>query len=741
MGESIQEQLRALSGQIRRPEISAEEAISSAESPSHVVVGSVAGEMVHARGGVLINLEVERQKRSSEVEVGKVNTVHGSPETELGVADQLLRKGDIFTNPETGARQIIEGIRREGATKMVLFTNELEPGVRAEPGEVIRQLPFENFEVQRKAGGFMEWKPVYEQEFDEIFDTCQEAFEAVNVLELQRTKEHTPESLEVVTRVEELAADISVLEEMWDIAKGMENQKAAIKEKLDILDRLKETVALLPESLTQSYALLKKVQDEWKHGHRDDEEEPIEDGVVDNKQKTKKGSIWRNHRETLRKEDGAGKGRVRDMEGLNVAVSGEKVAEKTRREARRGEVHQPMIDFHAYRTSTEELETLWSDETIPLAAWIDTIRQEQADLAVVINELERLGGIGRWEEALESLGAGYQQLTLKADRESVAQYLDNLDTIFIKRKTIKKKDQMAEAEKATRTQRFVEERPKLKEILFKYYGILRTGEAVINELRQAALQRNEIEGEVPASPKRNERREQSHERMPNNNKIQSMLFEARVLLADWSELRQSVDPKKRTVFDQAVKKRLGITRLPQFDFQVRWIETQSERDDWRTSEGREMFVKLDDQLRKYGLIVAACRREVGKFRKKSKKPGRPTATVGSRSLIVEQASKSMGEVWENTNSKLKEELLTGLQALETQKNEDAESAFEILKDSGIPPEDQGTVVIQTLAPAFNEEVKRMLRYVNIQLPPAEMAEFTQGLLSVNPTKENDDVGK
>ncbi len=154
-----------------------------------------------------------------------------------------------------------------------------------------------------------------------------------------------------------------------------------------------------------------------------------------------------------------------------------------------------------------------------------------------------------------------------------------------------------------------------------------------------------------------------------------------------------------------------------------------------------MLAKLDDQLRKYGLIVAACRREVGKFRKKSKKPGRPTATVGSRSLIVDQASKSMGEVWENTNSKVKEELLTGLQALETQKNEDAEAAFEILKDSGMPPEDQGAIVIQTLAPAFNEAVSKVLGHVNIQLPPAEMAEFTQGLLSVNPTEENDDVGK
>jgi len=85
--------------------------------------------------------------------------------------------------------------------------------------------------------------------------------------------------------------------------------------------------------------------------------------------------------------------------------------------------------------------------------------------------------------------------------------------------------------------------------------------------------------------------------------------------------------------------------------------------------------------------------------------------------------------------------LTGLQALETQKNEDAEAAFEILKDSGMPPEDQGAIVIQTLAPAFNEAVSKVLGHVNIQLPPAEMAEFTQGLLSVNPTEENDDVGK
>lgn len=444
--------------------------VAQEKSPAANDEQPVAGEAVHARG----EISPEEPKEPITVVKKKVEeVVTGADESvDSEVTARAIRKGDVFTNPQTGEREVVEGVRKKkenGKTVWtVLFTKELKPGVRAEPGEPMRQMDFRNFEVQRQAGGYAEWTPVYEREYDDIFHDCQQVFEALaEVLEEgeQSGQELSVEALDQADAVGKLSIEAGALDDAWVAMETERNPKTAAK-KLELLDQLKQIVAKLPEPWVEPHPRLKKVQEEWKRLHESREKEIEDEGGSD------RGVKKRVVRPRQREEDT--KRRPQSDDGRNESRYRNKPTESVRDGVEaNGELDARMEKYFQSKKWWEQ--NGWNKESVrPLQDWIDAIRWAQTDLTDVAREIERLGGTGRWEEVMQERSGSYQDFAREVNGDEIDDRIRRIDPALLT--VLEPAGEQA--------QLIGDKRTELYGYLTKYLGVLRAAAMVLAELRQ-----------------------------------------------------------------------------------------------------------------------------------------------------------------------------------------------------------------------------------------------------------------
>lgn len=404
----------------------------------------------------------------------------------------IPEKGDVFVNPTTGTQQIVERVRKDGQDQVVMFTKEIEPGVRQEPGKLIRQLPVENFEVQRDTGEYTEF---HSQEYDNIFNACSEAFEAMNSAYKSLGDNIPSEAQQKMDRVGELAREVGEIDDIWE-ALGNRADPAIIRQKRKLIDRLKSVVAKLPEELLKPFPLLEKIRIERKIVKKSDDtilsKEEIEDK---NKQAGKRPSRGKRIHENDGKERQGNRGRSKAANHNSVAThardhqqqaiqaqpvmpEGERSTPQRRAvfESLSPEELQGIVDdqFVKYGMSRAEWSADWKDdEQHSLAEWVQAIRTAQNDLTDLAQEIRQARRIGRWGEAMDSLDPQYRDFATEANGIEVTKRLGTIET-EVKSLGEGNPERIA-YEKATRQA--------LQPILLKYLDILRAGVSVLAQAK------------------------------------------------------------------------------------------------------------------------------------------------------------------------------------------------------------------------------------------------------------------
>lgn len=305
----------------------------------------------------------------------------------------IPEKGDVFVNPQSATREqlVIEGVRRDGDDTIVLFTPEIQPGVRKEPGKKIRQLPLRNFHI--KASEYSELQPIYKErlnqtaeEFGDIWNASQDLL--VKVLAQDEDSEN-PDVIAERERAIELLQEIGQLEDEWD-ALGDDESRAKLRGAAILLKRSKELVGELPESLVVSNVLLRKIQKEY--GAKVDSLE--EEGGF---QKKKKASKQR--------------GSVNSAEGPKKT----KGRHDSRRESNplmEGTVEKGHSEMEGAHTESES-----DRQESELRYWTDDIRAQQQEREELSARIIDRNLTTEWGEAMKAIDPALEKFARKPFRD------------------------------------------------------------------------------------------------------------------------------------------------------------------------------------------------------------------------------------------------------------------------------------------------------------------------------------
>lgn len=490
MPESLQEQLSTIRPKLASPDaepVSPPETVSvpevlppaSVEAAPTVSGETVEGTAVHERGGILIDLETERRRR----------------ETKLQKNNRMPEAGDLYTDPATGDRLVVDLVRkgREGEEPTIIFSKEKIakrknvkgedevisglPHVPAEPGRKLRQLPLTNFKVER--AGYKEPKYASETkleaqneqataQFNEIFDACQDVFEQV----LGEYEDVSPEAETVMEQVGPLSQQIGLIEDEWN-ALGDDGSRATIQKKISLLDDLKNAVAQLPVPLVESHPTLRLVRREVQKRNADEEE--VMGGKQKSKGKKSKNQGPEKSGEGAKKTRGQRRG-ARDEVALNLAAQSDRRRSGESRRGDKQEVGARLSKYQEQRVNKSTLESWWDNEKTSWEEQIAVLRDQQYDLDLLESEVERLKLQSVLDSAMQELGGDYQQAFRREERLSVAIELNALEKELGKKQGDETKNESEE---------FPAERfNKLRANFLHYHDILQVGERLIREALQ-----------------------------------------------------------------------------------------------------------------------------------------------------------------------------------------------------------------------------------------------------------------
>lgn len=475
--------------------------VAQEKSPAANDEQPVAGEAVHARG----EMSPEEPKEPITIVKKKVEEVISM------TAEPDLRKGDIFVHPASklGARQIIEGVRGKGKDRVILYTEEAQPGVpvpvdaKADP-HAIRQKPLKNFEVQRQVGGFTHWEPApeslalaKEKEYTDIFDECQRAFAAyAEVVEVDGTKHYSDKALKLGEKIGEVSREIGMIDDAW-MAAHAKNDETTTKQEAELIEGLKAAVARLPSAFLKVYPVLKQVRDEWERSNVDEDGRPIR------KKTHKKGS--RRGSESLPDEVVAPEGK--DGQWSRPRKAATEAQMQARRPQDRQRRNEEALEFEAqgareltdreiwqqfqkYRGARYTAERWWRDRRNTLEQRIHEIRMQQKDVTRMAILIDKLYKRREWGQAMRRLGPEVQQIALREMGDAVSRDLDLMEErkgrVLNKPVDFRKDD---------------EELRFLYDYFFRYLAALQVGERVIaGKLSQSRGSRQRTTGETPAQP-------------------------------------------------------------------------------------------------------------------------------------------------------------------------------------------------------------------------------------------------
>lgn len=348
------------------------------QSPASTAAGSV------AESGVLPKTESLSQDAAVAPEgvtmtTSPVNShdVHGRGELVIPV------KGDVFVNPMTGAQQVIERVRKTDGETVVMFTKEIEPGVRTEPGRPMRQLPVKNYEVQR--GEYTEY---YSAEYDTIFNDCAEALDAMNRAYASQDGQASSVAQDTMDRVGELAQEIGEIDDIWEEL-GNKIDRDTILAKHKLIGRLKGVVAELPEELVKPFPALERVQRAVKK--QEEQKKRIGKGETD-------VEMTGDGKKTKRKV-----GRGRSVGGDTPAVKAG--IRRGKQEPARNFEHSSVGSASGKPPSPEQEngETSSEQQETELKFWMNDIRTQQREREELNERIQQLGLTKRWGEAMKAI--------------------------------------------------------------------------------------------------------------------------------------------------------------------------------------------------------------------------------------------------------------------------------------------------------------------------------------------------
>lgn len=404
---------------------------------------------------------------------------------------EQLEKGDVFVNPKSRKRMVVEGIRKEDGGTIVMFSYEEKKDVRSEPGELLHQMPQGNFTVQRETGGYTKFHfgPRLDrtiQQFSEVATACQGLFEEVAAQNKDRLSET---AFREVEKFQRRMKEVNRRVTNWN-ALSEEATWSGYEARQTLLGQLQKIVGKFPESLVTSNELLKQV---WAQNQRKEKVE-VDDhdrNGGDTKKKTKKRSARSRDESMVRAKAGPARG-ARDEAGLETAVSGEPatgaaVEARTggrnpqRRQGRNEEIlefeaqgareltdRETWQEFQKYRGARYSAERWWRDRRNSLERRIQEIRMQQQDITRMAKLIDKLYKRREWGQAMWRLGPRVQKIALNKTGDDVARDLDLMEQrksrVLSKPIDFRKDD---------------EELRFLYDYFFRYLAALQVGERVI----------------------------------------------------------------------------------------------------------------------------------------------------------------------------------------------------------------------------------------------------------------------
>lgn len=337
---------------------------------------------------------------------------------------ETLKKGDMFTNPETGGRQIVEHVLGTGEDKRVLYTTEIQPGVREEPGRAIRQLPVENFNVQKDLGGFTEPTPVFVRDFYDIDEACQGVFAAVNH-EYQRQKslgKISDEAEDIMNQLEPLSEEMGEVVDAWEILMA-ENTDKSKAQMLQQLEKLKRLVARIPAALVKPFPILVSIQKEMQ-SNTNEVVDTADEKDLPTKGKSHKGK--RKIRDADKEPAKRGRGRPRKHDSEPLASVGTHLET----EGKQSESYAPPE--LAGETNERRVDTENGDAE--LIHWMIGVRQQLQDLDELAVQIERKGMRDGFTSALFALSTDHELYARKRQVTIVAGEVDDLERSLLSRR-------------------------------------------------------------------------------------------------------------------------------------------------------------------------------------------------------------------------------------------------------------------------------------------------------------------
>lgn len=402
MSESIPSQLRKADPEVLV--VPAAEVLPAVNEPKVEAVPEIVpaastvveASQVHGRGGIVSDRPEDRIAQVT------VTTEETSIETvEPSVTAKTIRKGDVFVNPKTGARQVVEGVWKDGT---VMYSKEIMPGVREpkEQGEPLHQKAFQNFEVQRKVGGATKWEPAPEsevrtqsKEYDKIFEECQRAFEAYSrVIQSDGERHYSDKALKLGERIGRVSQEIGNIDDAWMEA-GVTYDDATDQKRAVLVDRLKEAVAKLPKPFLKLYPVLQRVRDEWEALNAD------EDNVEEGGKKPK--------------------GRIQKQRGQEKSGEGTKKTRGQRQDSRwKNQYGEGLMDgaIEGSSSANESAHTESEGERreSELRYWTDDIRAQQREREELNAHILERDLTTQWGQAMKAIDPALEKFARKPFR-------------------------------------------------------------------------------------------------------------------------------------------------------------------------------------------------------------------------------------------------------------------------------------------------------------------------------------
>jgi hypothetical protein len=702
-----------------------------------------------------------------------------------------MRKGDVFTHPNTGERQVIEGVRGRGENQIIAYTRELAPGVRMEPGRVIRQLPRINFEVQRDINGLTEKTPAFVREFEEVDAACQEVFTVVNkAYALQKEQGNiTQEADELMDCLEPLSEKMGEVVDAWNVLLA-ENNSDDEKPLLAQFEKLRQLVAEIPAELVKPFPLLVQIQREIQSRVKNEEDsfddEEKQAGRKKTPLKTRKPRVLDEHgRQYQVSRRGRGSKQAGDIADNTHLESQQTIDQKYSKRQERiiPEVIDPEFlhgtveeRFVKYGLSQKEWSEDWGDdEQHTIDEWIAAIRFAQQDLTDLANEMRRVRRIRRWEQVMDSLSPQYRTFAQSENGDVVAKRLSEIEGRLT-----------SLALGSTEWSNYVaQHRSELRTILFQYLDILRAGVYVLAQARQHTSDLavgewpNQEGRENDQKAKQNERtRERSSRRGDSpfseavsrtsaervtedgieaeeeNAELSEWIGGIRQQLQDLDQLASKIFKKKRTTeFKEALfavstdheafaraKKVKEITgELDDIEsalFSRRQWSSQEEYDEWFASK----VTRLQEYARIYGEILRTGERVLGA------KLGRDSAQrekghrIDEDTVIempsIERALQTVGPTYVSLEPEVQQELLKGLERIADTTRAIVERANVVLLANGITdPDIRREMIVRQFGSKVEEGMQKIVTHAGFT--PREVTRLTRTLLITGPNKDSD----